>query len=303
MPNVQKLLKRLQNKEVIIVDGATGTEIRRRGVNTGLPLWSAWALIHSPRTVVDIHRDYVLSGSEIIKTNTFRTNYRTITKAGLSKDDDKKLTQLACDCARQAVVESRTSKEIFIAGSQAPLEDCYSPHLVPDVKTCLKEHRRYSQSLATAGVDFIWLETFNTIRETVIALQAVKETKLQVAVSFVCTKEGRLLSGEDLKTAVRAVEKFPPLFITINCMPPHHITQTLPMLRSATKLPHGAYGNGAGHPDNKEGWLFEGSDPIAGYVQHVQKWVQQGAQIIGGCCGTNPEYIKKISLTLAEYNQ
>ena len=192
MSKIDNLIKKLNNHGVILMDGGTGTELQRRGVGTTLPLWSAQALLSSPQTVKEIHWDYILAGADIIKTNTFRTNRRTLAKASLG-DKDFELTKLAIDLAREAVVEAKVSREIYIGGSQAPLEDCYEPKLVPDDQTALAEHRRWSKSLADGGVDFIFLETFNTIREAKVALQAAKETGLPVAISFIANQQGQLL--------------------------------------------------------------------------------------------------------------
>ena len=79
------LQKRLEQKSVIILDGALGTELQRRGVKTKLPLWSAEALLENPKLVQEIHEDYIGAGAEIITANTFRTNVRTIKKAGIKE--------------------------------------------------------------------------------------------------------------------------------------------------------------------------------------------------------------------------
>ena len=78
-------LTRLASGRVLLLDGATGTELQRRGVDTGLPLWSARALIEAPEVLTAIHADYVAAGADIITTNTFRTHRRTLTRAGMGE--------------------------------------------------------------------------------------------------------------------------------------------------------------------------------------------------------------------------
>ena len=112
----------LQSGHILILDGATGTELDRRGVDTSLPLWSARALLTAPDIVQQIHRDYLDAGADLITTNTFRTHRRTLTRAGVG-ERTRELTQLAVELARRAIEES--GRTAYIAGSMSPLEDCY----------------------------------------------------------------------------------------------------------------------------------------------------------------------------------
>lgn len=286
--------ERLKWQKPLLLDGATGTEIKSRGVETPLPLWSAKALISNPDVVKNIHKDYIKAGAEIIRTNTFRTNKRTLEKCGI-KNQDNKLTQKAVDLVRTAIKESDTDRQVYIAGSQTTLEDCYSPELVPEEETCYEEHKRWANNLRNAGVDFILLETINSIKEARAALNAIKEARIDVCISFVCGKDHNLLSKEPLENAVKEAEKFRPLAIMINCMQPEDISITLPKLKNYTNLPTGAYGQGLGVIDGKEGWKFApDSDSLPSYLKHVQKWINYTPMIIGGCCGTNPGFIKAI---------
>src|SRR5262245_30418452 len=107
----------------MLLDGGTGTELLRRGYRTTLPLWSAGALLDRPDLVAAIHADYAKAGAEIVTANTFRTNVRALRKAGLEAR--------APELNRLAVKLARDSGAPFVAGSIAPLEDCYRPDLVP----------------------------------------------------------------------------------------------------------------------------------------------------------------------------
>ncbi len=161
-------LKRLQSGRVLILDGATGTELDRRGVDTSLPLWSARALIVAPEIVRQVHHDYLAAGADIITTNTFRTHRRTLTRAGVGART-RELTQLAVTLAREAIAHS--GRTAYIAGSMSPLEDCYSPALVPSADELRAEHLEMARDLAEAGCDLLLVETMNSIREAVIAAE------------------------------------------------------------------------------------------------------------------------------------
>lgn len=290
--DINKLKDLLNKGQIVIMDGGTGSEIGRRGLKTTPPLWSAEALLSHPQAVKQIHRDYIEAGAQIIITNTFRTTKRTFKK--INKQDQAKIAAiLACKLAKEAAAES--GKKVWVAGSLAPLEDCYSPHLVPPLKDLKKEHLENAKNLKIGGVNFILLETMIKIDEVVSACEAARKVKLPLAVSFCCNVRAQLLSGESLEDAVEVVEKFNPVFISLNCMPPKIITKVIKSLRKITNLPIGAYAQGDGEVDDQQGWVGVGGKTVNSYLKEVKKWVKSGAQIIGGCCGTSPEYIKRLS--------
>ena len=268
----------------LLLDGATGTELHRRGVNTGLPLWSANALLddRDSQTLKQIHLDYLNAGVDIITANTFRTHARSLAKGGCGHRA-RELTLKAVAIAREAGAKN-------VAGSIAPLEDCYSPQLVPGDKDCEREHGEMIQNLAEAKADYFLIETMNTIREAAIAAKAAARIGgIPVIVSFVCGIDGKLLSGESLSDAARAVIDLGVDIIGVNCVSAPHIKACLDQLRSFNK-PLIAYGN-IGHSDDRVGWTnTDAVDPEA-YARYAMTW---DAQIIGGCCGTTPDHIRHL---------
>jgi S-methylmethionine-dependent homocysteine/selenocysteine methylase len=297
----------LQSGRVLVLDGATGTELDRRGVDTSLPLWSARALITAPEIVRQVHRDYLDAGADIITTNTFRTHRRTLTRAG-SGARTRELTQLAVRLAREAIDQS--GRTAYIAGSMSPLEDCYSPALVPSDDELRAEHLEMARDLAEAGCDLLLVETMNTMREAVIAAEAAASTGLPVCVSFVVGPNGRppdqptvdqadavapmtLLSGESIAAAVNAVANVKPTAIMVNCVPLSYIDRAYDELRAACHGPIGLYAN-VGHADDVVGWTLTDDVQPAAYARHARRWIEQGAAIVGGCCGTSPAHIEAI---------
>ena len=272
-----------------------GTELFRRGVNTRLPFWSAQALIENPQTVREIHEDYIRAGAEIITTNTFRTTSRALGKKGLS-ERAKELTYLAVSLAKQARDQS-ADKPVWIAGSVAPLEDCYEPNLIPDPETAHKEHTELITWLVEAGVDLILIETMNTIQEAVIAAGASKIGQLPIFVSWTCTTDGRILSGENIQEGIRSVEPYNPAAFLVNCTPVRAVGTALQKMCDISKVPIGAYAN-IGKPEPVSGWEFTNeSDPDA-YANAADNWIRIGAKIVGGCCGTTPEHISALKKQL-----
>lgn len=290
MPTNANLLAALR-KGPLVLDGATGTELQRRGCSTELPLWSARALLESPATVCAIHEDYWRSGAQIVVANTFRTNVRTLARAGLHSRG-RELNATAVRLAQEA--RERAGACGWVAASVAPVEDCYCPERVPPNDELREEHRRMLEWLLEAQPDLIWIETMNTVREAQIAAQAAAETGLPFAVSLAPREDGRLLSGEPLSDVVAVIEPLNPLAIGVNCAPPGGILAALRTLRAISERPLAAYAH-IGNAEPTAGWSFSESVEPEAYRAHSRTWLQAGAAIIGGCCGTGPEHVAAVA--------
>jgi S-methylmethionine-dependent homocysteine/selenocysteine methylase len=291
-----KLTAMLRKRRPVILDGAMGTELQRRGVPTGLPLWSAHALMQRPETVLEIHREYVAAGASIITTNTFRTTRRTFRRAGIP-DRSAELTDLAVRLAEEAAA-AFPDREVLIAGCIGPLEDCYRPDLTPPEPELEDEHSELAFRLAGAGADFLLLETMNTIRESAAACSAARSTGLEVMVSFICRNNGTLYGGESLPDAVRTIAPLSPTVLSVNCVSPRSMETPLSHLRAATHLPLGVYGN-VGLPEGEQDREFIRDVGPEEYARFGRRWTELGASIVGGCCGTSPDDIRMLSNTLA----
>jgi homocysteine S-methyltransferase len=297
-------LRRIIERRPLLVDGATGTELNRRGINTDLPLWSARALLDAPEVLADIHADYVRAGAEVVTANTFRTHRRSLAASGLG-DRAADLTRLAVEMARAGASRSQrhNDRQIYVAGSLAPLEDCYSPDKVPPQAECEREHAEMARDLADAGVDLILVETMNTIREAQAAVRAARATGLPVLASFVCRDDDRLFSGETVAEAVEAITPLGPVGILINCTPSTTIHRPFALLLEAlaqNPAPppiSGLYAN-IGHTDEITGWTITADVEPLEYARLAIGWMGQGANLLGGCCGTTPAHIAALRAML-----
>ncbi len=297
----------LSSGGVLVLDGALGTELQRRGVDTRLPLWSARALLSAPQVVRAIHGEYLEAGADVLTTNTFRTHRRSLAQGGLGQRA-RELTERAVQLAQEAV--ARHGRPAFVAGSIAPLEDCYSPRLVPSEPELEAEHGELAQHLAAAGCDLLLVETMNTAREAAAAAGAASATGLPVCVSFVVGAGGRapgqrgqvdgeirLLSGESLAEAVSAVQALAPAVLMVNCVPLADMDRALEALRAAWPGRTGLYAN-VGRPDPLLGWELSGDVQPTAYAAHVRGWRQRQACLLGGCCGTRPAHIAALAASL-----
>ena len=274
-----------------------GTELERRGVDVSLPLWSARALLTAPQTIYQIHADYIRAGAVILTANTFRTHRRNLAAAGLGARAQE-LTAQAVAIARQAAQDIAGHKTICVAGSLAPLADCYSPHQTPPDNECRQEHAEMAQHLAQAGVDVILIETMNTIREAYLAAQAARATSLPTLVSFVCRSDGRLFSGETVTAAVTAVAALDVDGVLINCTPAVTIHQPFAELCTAARalnrpLLTGVYAN-VGYTTTIPEWTLTAEVSPEDYARLAANWLALGAAIVGACCGATPAHIAAV---------
>jgi methionine synthase I (cobalamin-dependent) len=293
----------LSQPHKLILDGATGTELNRRGVDTGLPLWSANALMsdRDAKILQQIHEDYLRAGADIITTNTFRTHRRALAPSG-NADRALELTRRAVDIARAAIANVPSDKPRFAAGSISTLEDCYRPDLVPPDDELRAEHSERIHHLIECGVDLILIETINTIREAVIIAKLATITGTPVVVSFVCDREGKILSGETLTEAASQLLPLGISAIGVNCGPTPNLAKPLAELQNAClsataggkDFPLIAYGN-IGYADEKVGWVNTDSENPKAYCEHASHWP---VKIVGGCCGTTPEHIAQLKSAL-----
>lgn len=287
--------QRLSRGPALLLDAAMGTELARRGSRTDLPLWSAWALLEAPDEVLAIHTEAVSAGADVLTANTFRTHPRSLAKAGLG-DQARALTARAVDLARRTA--EGADREVFVAGSLSPLEDCYRPDLAPEESLLLAEHLEQARALADAGVDVILAETHNSVRELSAAIRAARETGLPIVASMVTDGEGRLLSGERLDEAAREIAFLSPDVIGVNCVPPALLSFDLELVaRTLPARPLGAWAN-LGPPSDLEQTRFSEEVAPGAFAAFARGWLSAGARLIGGCCGTTSAHIAAVRAML-----
>ncbi|MGI9324122.1 MAG: homocysteine S-methyltransferase family protein [Pseudomonadales bacterium] len=285
---------------ITILDGGMGSELIRREVIPRGDLWSAQALIDAPDSVLQVHRDYIAAGAEMIITNSYSTIPSYLGKLGL-QDRYEELTALAGSLARQAANEA--DHAVQVAASLPPLDESYRPDLAPEDAKAMPIYRALAQAL-NPYADLFLCETMSCIREAVNAASAAREiagSQKPVYVSWTLaeTPGTGLRSGESISDAVLALARFDIGAYLFNCTSPEAITQGLAELRTLTDRPMGAYPNRMSIP---EGWTLDNEVSagyrvdldVAAYIDYANRWTQDGASFIGGCCGIGPEYIRAL---------
>ncbi|MEW5884361.1 MAG: homocysteine S-methyltransferase family protein [Armatimonadota bacterium] len=304
-----------------VLDGAMGTELQRRGAKVALPLWSAQALLDDPDLVLQIHLEYVQAGAQVLTANTFRTQRRTLEKVGKDRAAARRLTARAVQLAREAAANPTPAlpsrgegeanptsafssggegerRRVRVAGSIAPLEDCYRPDLSPGEAD--DEFRELADWLTDAGSDLLLIETMNNLPEMRSAIRAAQGVEAEFWVSVNPSNEDAalLLSGEAVGEALNIAYNEGASAFLVNCAGIEVIERALAPLVERARIPLGCYANN-GVPDEETGWRFDQEVPPSAFAEHAERVAEMGASIVGGCCGTTPEHIHAIAEVLS----
>lgn len=280
----------------ILMDGAMGTELLRRGIPTPLPLWSAPANVNHAPVVEAIHRDYVRAGCRLITTNTFRTSSYAMERCG------RRDRWLIWNTAAVQLARKAAGDRAWVLGSVTTLEDCYRPDLVPEDAVLKRHHREQIALLAKSGVDAILLETFNSLRELDCAYRLARQYDLPVFASVVLSDAEHLYDGSPISDLVIWIHKCRPDVFLLNCTSPEISDKALRTLLVSTDQRLGVYGN-VGHSGGEMGFEFTHAYSTADYAQWLSRWSTLGMRVIGGCCGTTPEYMRKANTLLGQQAQ
>ena len=290
-------------ERTILLDGGMGRELRFRGIETPATIWSTQALLVAPEVVRDIHMDYIAAGADIITANTYGIIRSDLAKEGI-EDRFEALNKLACTLALEA--RDAAGHPVWIAGSLPPLKGSFRPDLVGDYNEIERLYREQAEILAP-HVDLLLCETMSTSTESRAAASAACKIGKPVWVAWTLHEDrsGRLRSGESIADAAAAIANLPIDAYLANCCAPESITAALPYLIETGAQYIGGYANTfelipadwelAGEEESD--WsldLRSDLDPDS-YAGHVTRWLDEGANVVGGCCGTRPEHIARMS--------
>ena len=297
-------------KNLIIGDGAMGTELRRRGVKVPShveSIWSALALKEAASTVEEIHIDYIKAGSDYITTNNYAVTRPILSRVNLDNELES-LTIKSIEIAKSALSKTH-SKKIKILGSLPPLETSYRADLILEEEEMNKQYSEIA-SILKDKVDIIICETMASALEAKCALRAALNTNMPVWLSWTLhgDKVNTLPSGETVEKAFAELEGLEPEAYLVNCCAANLVTPSIKALKEVTDVPLGGYANA----ENIEVNLNSSKSMLAEerhwgsavkinertYLKEAKLWIKEGATIIGGCCRTRPSYIKELSENL-----
>ncbi len=283
----------LLKQKILILDGATGTNLQRAGMPTGV-CPEVWILEH-PEILVNLQVDYINAGSNIVYAPTFSGNRIKLEEYGWENELESINRRLVA-LSKEAV--AKTGYRAYVAGNLTMT----GRQLYPIGKLTLEElidvYKEQIRVLVKADVDLLVVETMMSLAEARAALIAAKETcELPVIISMTYNEDGRTLFGTDPETAVTVLQSLGADVIGINCStgPAEMIPMVERMRRFAT-VPILTKPN-AGMPELVDGETVYAMTPEQ-FAEYGRQLVEAGAGIIGGCCGTTKEHITALAQTV-----
>lgn len=282
-------LSQLEN-QILVVDGATGTNLQKRGLPKGMPsdLWT----FENPDAIMQLERDFIAAGSNIILTNTFGGTRIRLAKLGLA-ERIVELNHKAVEIARKAV----EGQSVFIAGSIGPLGELLKPNGTLEEKDAEAAFREQAVALSEAGVDLLVVETQFDLAEARIAVSAVRSVSdLPLVCSFSFDRGTRTMMGVKPGQLAAELEPLGINLLGINCgrsLPDN--LKALQELRATTQLPIWFKPNAGLPHSNEQGDSVYDVTPEEMGAQ-VALWIEAGVNVVGGCCGTSPEHLHQIAL-------
>lgn len=268
----------------LILDGATGTQLYRRGMPKGV-CTEQWVLEH-PEIIQEIQRAYVAAGSNIVYAPTFGANAAALKRHGISEDQ-------VADFNRRLVAISREAagEHVLVAGDMSPTGLFIVPFGEATFEELVQIYTQQAQALEEAGVDLYVIETTMTLAEARAAVLAVKSVSQKpVFVTFTCDENGRTLSGTDVLAALIVMQGMGVTAFGLNCSAgPAEMLEQIQRLTPYATIPLIAKPN-AGLPETVDGETVYRCSPEE-FASYVPAFAAAGVRVFGGCCGTTEAHI------------
>ena len=271
---------------VLFLDGATGSNLMKAGMPAGV-CPEKWILEHED-VMLQLQKEYVAAGSDIIYAPTFTTSRLKLQEYGLEANQEDMIRRLVAISKKAADGKALVAGDLTMTGVQL------SPIGSLDFEELIEVYKEQIRLMVAEGVDLLVVETMMSLQETRAALIAAKETcDLPVIATLTFEQDGRTLYGTDARTAVITLQALGADAVGANCSTgPDKMATLIREMAEVATVPIIAKPN-AGMPclmaDGTTGYSMDADE----FALEMQKLVEAGASIVGGCCGTSPEYIEK----------
>ena len=275
----------------LLLDGATGSNLMKRGMPRGV-CTELWIDAH-PEILLDLQREYVAAGSDIIYAPTFSANRRTLEREGLG-DQVGELNRRLVALSRQAA-----GGKSLVAGDMTTTGVPLEPNGPMEYNRLYEIYREQAAALAEGGADLIVIETMLGIDETAVALEAVRETcDLPVLCSLTVQSDGSAYFGGNCVDAVEELQELGASAAGINCScGPEQLVSLVRNMKAVARIPLLVKPN-AGMPAISDDGEAVYPMTAAEFATHMRVLLEAGADLIGGCCGTTPEFIAEMKREL-----
>mgnify|MGYP002613843159 FL=1 len=281
----------LSKDHILYLDGATGSNLVKAGMPSGV-CPEQWILEHQD-VMLQLQKDYVQAGTNILYAPTFTANRVKLAEYHLEKNMTSMIRDLVAISKKAA--ESTPGHPVYVAGDLTMTGEQLKPMGKMDLETLIDIYKEQILCLVDAGADLLVVETMMSLAETRAALIAAKEVcDLPVIATLTFEADGRTLFGTDAKTAAIVLESLGASAIGANCSTgPAQMESIISEMVSHTRIPVIAKPN-AGLPFLDENGTTCYNMEAEEFAEEMEVLVNAGATILGGCCGTTPEFIRQI---------
>ena len=287
----KKQFEEFTKEKMIYLDGATGSNLVKAGMPSGV-CPEKWILEHQD-VMLALQTEYVKAGTNILYSPTFTANRIKLKEYHLEDKMDAMIKELVAISRKAA--EGSKNRKVYVAGDLTMTGEQLKPVGKMELEELIDVYKEQIISLEKAGVDLLVVETMMSLAEARAALIAAKEVcELPVMVTMTFEADGRTLFGTDAKTAAVVLESLGACAVGANCSTgPAHMQGIISDMASATHIPIIAKPN-AGLPTLDEAGKTCYSMKADEFAEEMKILVEAGATVLGGCCGTTPEYIEKL---------
>ena len=281
----------LSKDHILYLDGATGSNLVKAGMLSGV-CPEQWILEHQD-VMLQLQKDYVQAGTNILYAPTFTANRVKLAEYHLEKNMTSMIRDLVAISKKAA--ESTPGHPVYVAGDLTMTGEQLKPMGKMELETLIDIYKEQILCLVDAGADLLVVETMMSLAETRAALIAAKEVcDLPVIATLTFEADGRTLFGTDAKTAAIVLESLGASAIGANCSTgPAQMESIISEMVSHTRIPVIAKPN-AGLPFLDENGTTCYNMEAEEFAEEMEVLVNAGATILGGCCGTTPEFIRQI---------
>ena len=300
MINLDFIDEKISFHQIVLLDGATGTELERRGVPMNSAAWSAEAILTAPEIVQAVHEDYIRAGADVITSNSFSLAKHMLIRAGLEAD----FHRLNADSIAIAMKarEKMARHPVAIAGSIAPTTFCADPRkCYPPIDQAFSWYVQQAMILAEAGADILIVEMIEEITQGSLAVEAALQTGLPVWLGVSCRRnaQGNIMLWElehTLEEGIEALALIGGDAAFIMHTETKDAAEAFAILSTRWHGKRGVYA----HSGNfiMPNWQFSNVIAPEDYASAAKDWVDMGANIIGGCCGIGPAHIRLLKEVL-----
>ena len=290
-------MQRLHAGERILIDGATGTEIERRGVPMVDNAWNGGGAMTHPDIVRQVHEDYIRCGAQVVISNTFSTSRYVLRDAGLEEHFEllnRRGVELACEAR-----DNMKTPHVLVAGgiTHSSFTEKFPPN--DQLQANIEEQ---AAIMAAAGADLIMLEMMMDVERMLIVLAAAQKTGLPVWVGFSCAidRKGRvrLLQGPTLVEGLAAIKDKDVPVVNIMHTEVEDVNACLDVVQANWSGKIGVYAHSGDFV--APNWIFNDTISLEDYAAVAKTWAQRGVQLIGGCCGIGVEHLTLLKDVVSE---